>query len=59
MVKQAAASTLTVVNAVKDNLPRFQARLPDDVELTYEFDESPIVYRAIESVGVEGARAPA
>ena len=26
-----------------------------DVKVTYEFDESPIVYRAIESVGVEGA----
>jgi multidrug efflux pump subunit AcrB len=29
--------------------------LPDDVTVSYEFDESPIVYRAIESVGVEGA----
>ncbi len=55
VVKQASASTLTVVNAVKENLPRFRAALPDDVKLTYEFDESPIVYRAIESVGVEGA----
>ena len=55
MVKQASASTLTVVNAVKENLPRFQAVMPDDVKVSYEFDESPIVYRAIESVGVEGA----
>src|SRR6516165_1923726 len=55
VVKQASASTLTVVNAVKQNLPRFQAALPDDVKVSYEFDESPIVYRAIESVGVEGA----
>ena len=55
VVKQAAASTLTVVNAVKENLPRFQAAMPDDVKVSYEFDESPIVYRAIESVGVEGA----
>ena len=55
MVKQASASTLTVVNAVKENLARFQAALPDDVKVSYEFDESPIVYRAIESVGVEGA----
>ena len=29
--------------------------MPDDVKVAYEFDESPIVYRAIESVGVEGA----
>jgi multidrug efflux pump subunit AcrB len=55
VVKQASASTLTVVNAVKTNLARFQAALPDDVKVSYEFDESPIVYRAIESVGVEGA----
>ena len=55
VVKQASASTLTVVNAVKENLPRFQAAMPDDVKVSYEFDESPIVYRAIESVGVEGA----
>ena len=55
VVKQASASTLTVVNAVKENLSRFQAVMPDDVKVSYEFDESPIVYRAIESVGVEGA----
>jgi multidrug efflux pump subunit AcrB len=55
VVKQASASTLTVVNAVKENLRRFQAVLPDDVKVSFEFDESPIVYRAIESVGVEGA----
>src|SRR5262249_20217773 len=55
VVKSASASTLSVVNDVRRNLPRFQAALPDDVKVTYEFDESPIVYRAIESVGVEGA----
>jgi multidrug efflux pump subunit AcrB len=55
VVKRSDASTLSVVNAVKENLPRFQAAMPDDVKVSYEFDESPIVYRAIESVGVEGA----
>ena len=55
VVKTADASTLSVVGAVKENLPRFQAAMPDDVKVAYEFDESPIVYRAIESVGVEGA----
>jgi multidrug efflux pump subunit AcrB len=55
VVKQASASTLTVVNAVKENMSRFQAAMPDDVKISYEFDESPIVYQAIESVGVEGA----
>jgi multidrug efflux pump subunit AcrB len=55
VVKTASASTLSVVNAIRANLGRFQAALPDDVKISYEFDESPIVYRAIESVGVEGA----
>jgi multidrug efflux pump subunit AcrB len=55
VVKQASASTLSVVNAIKENMSRFQAALPDDVKISYQFDESPIVYRAIESVGVEGA----
>ncbi len=55
VVKRADASTLTVVNEVKANMARFQAALPDDVKVEYQFDESPIVHRAIESVGVEGA----
>jgi multidrug efflux pump subunit AcrB len=55
VVKQASASTLTVVNAVKQNMARFQAIMPDDVTVSYKFDQSPVVYRAIESVGVEGA----
>ena len=55
VVKRSDASTLTVVNEVKANIPRFQAALPDDIKVNYEFDESPIVHRAIESVGVEGA----
>src|SRR5262249_5825675 len=42
VVKRADASTLTVVNSVKQNLARFQAAMPDDVTVSYEFDESPI-----------------
>ncbi|MDG3006100.1 efflux RND transporter permease subunit [Paludisphaera mucosa] len=55
VVKRADASTLNVVNEVKANVGRFQAALPEDVKISFEFDESPIVHRAIESVGVEGA----
>jgi multidrug efflux pump subunit AcrB len=55
VVKRADASTLTVVNEVKANMARFQAALPDDIKIEYQFDESPIVHRAIESVAVEGA----
>src|ERR1700738_1794516 len=55
VTKRADASTLTVVQAVKANLPRFQSVLPDDVEVSYQFDQSPYVTRAIQGLFVEGA----
>src|SRR6266513_428369 len=42
VTKRADASTLTVVNLVKQNIPKFQAVLPDDVVVSYEFDQSPV-----------------
>jgi multidrug efflux pump subunit AcrB len=36
-------------------LPRFQSILPDDVEVSYQFDQSPYVTRAIQGLFVEGA----
>jgi multidrug efflux pump subunit AcrB len=47
VTKRADASTLAVVGLVKDNLPRFQSVLPDDIEVSYQFDQSPYVTRAI------------
>jgi len=32
---------------VKQNLPKFQAALPDDVSVSYVFDQSPFVSRAL------------
>src|SRR3984893_11590408 len=55
VTKRADASTLAVVQAVKANLPRFQSILPDDVEVSYQFDQSPYVTRAIQGLFVEGA----
>ncbi len=52
--KRASASTLEVVRLVKENLPRFQAMLPDDVKVTFEFDQSPYVTRAIANLSIEG-----
>jgi multidrug efflux pump subunit AcrB len=56
--KRADASTLDVVNAVKDNLPKMKAALPDEVRdeinVSFEFDQSPYVTNAIKDVGVEG-----
>src|SRR5438874_11439436 len=54
VTKRADASTLAVVNLVKKNLPKFQRVLPDDVKVSYEFDQSPYVTRAINGLIKEG-----
>jgi multidrug efflux pump subunit AcrB len=54
VTKRADASTLAVVQAVKDNLSRMQAVLPTDIDIRLEFDQSPYVTRAIWGVGAEG-----
>jgi multidrug efflux pump subunit AcrB len=54
VTKRADASTLSVVNAVKANLPRMQAAmLLPDINVRFEFDQSPYVKRAMLGVGVE------
>src|SRR5262249_45579679 len=53
--KRADASTLTVVNSVKAELPKMRAALPEDVKLRFEFDQSPYVTRSMASVATEGA----
>ena len=58
VVKKDTASTLTVVREVKNALHEFQSVVPKDVHVRYEFDESPTVRAAIESVATEGAIAP-
>ena len=55
VTKRADASTLTVVNNVKDGLPSMQAVLPDDIKVSFEFDQSPYVTSAMWSV-VDGGR---
>jgi multidrug efflux pump subunit AcrB len=54
ITKRADASTLSVVNAVKENLGRMQDALPSDVHVRFEFDQSPYVKRAMWGVGTEG-----
>src|SRR5262245_57547315 len=54
VTKRADASTLSVVNAVKDAMPRMQEALPPDIEISFEFDQSPHVTRAMWGVGTEG-----
>src|SRR5207247_9049722 len=55
VTKRADASTLEVVRLVKTSLPRFQAVLPDDVKVSYEFDQSPYVVRAMQGLALEGS----
>jgi multidrug efflux pump subunit AcrB len=53
VTKRSDASTLTVVNLVKENLARFQKALPNDVQVSYEFDQSPNVTGAIAGLTLE------
>ena len=55
VTKRSTASTLSVVNLVKANLPKFQGVLPADVKVSYGFDQSPYVTRAIGGLTLEGA----
>src|SRR5438552_4210862 len=54
VTKRADASTLDVVNTVKANLPRFQSLVPNDIKISYQFDQSPYVTRAIGGLTLEG-----
>ncbi len=55
VVKKNTASTLTVVSDIHKAMPIFKDVLPEGVDISYEFDESPTVVAAIRSVGTEGA----
>jgi multidrug efflux pump subunit AcrB len=54
VTKRADASTLSVVREVRANLPKMKAVLPDDIDVRFEFDQSPYVTGAIWGVGTEG-----
>jgi len=54
VAKSADASTWEVVQNLKKSIPRLQAALPEDVTLTYEFDQSTYVMNAVKSLVSEG-----
>ena len=54
VTKRADASTLSVVNLVKESIPKFQSVLPPDVRVSYEFDQSGYVKRALTGLIEEG-----
>src|SRR5262245_38134303 len=53
VTKRADASTLSVINQVRANLPKMQDELPPDIKVSFEFDQSPYVTRAMWGVGIE------
>lgn len=54
VTKRADASTLAVVDEVKANLPRFRSVVPEDIQISFEFDQSTYVRNALGSVVREG-----
>jgi len=54
VTKRSDASTLAVVELVKKNLAKFKTAVPDDVNVTFEFDQTPVVLRAINDLVKEG-----
>jgi multidrug efflux pump subunit AcrB len=55
IAKNADASTWEVVKRLKAEIPKMQALLPEDVKLTYAFDQSVYVINSVKSLISEGA----
>src|SRR5450432_906712 len=54
VTKRADASTWDVVQSVKRALPEMQAAIPDDIKVSYEFDQSGYVINSLKSLLFEG-----
>src|SRR5262245_36208178 len=54
IIKKDTGSTLTVVADVHKSMQMFRDAVPKDVKVSFEFDESPTVVAAVESVATEG-----
>ncbi|HEX4664294.1 MAG TPA: efflux RND transporter permease subunit, partial [Terriglobales bacterium] len=54
VTKRPDASTIAVVDEVRQNIERFQSLIPQDIKITYEFDQSQYVRAALLSVLREG-----
>jgi multidrug efflux pump subunit AcrB len=54
VAKRADASTVSVVSSVKNALGKMQAQLPDDIKISFQFDQSIYVTQAMEGVLSEG-----
>jgi multidrug efflux pump subunit AcrB len=54
VVKKSDASTLSVVNNIRNSLPDLQNAVPEDVKISYEFDQSTYVTNSLKSLITEG-----
>jgi multidrug efflux pump subunit AcrB len=54
VVKTADASTWEVVQTLRKRLPEMKSLLPDDVDISYEFDQSVFVINSAKSLMTEG-----
>ncbi|MBA3827940.1 MAG: efflux RND transporter permease subunit [Taibaiella sp.] len=54
VVKTSDASTWEVVQTLKSKIPEMQSLLPDDIHISYEFDQSIFVINAVKSLVTEG-----
>jgi multidrug efflux pump subunit AcrB len=54
IAKSGDASTWEVVKTLKERLPMIQQNLPEDVKISYEFDQSVYVINAVKSLIIEG-----
>ncbi len=54
VTKRADASTWDVVQNIKKALPDLQAAIPDDIKVSYEFDQSGYVINSLTSLILEG-----
>jgi multidrug efflux pump subunit AcrB len=55
VTKRADASTLSVISAVKAAIPEFKRAVPEDVDVSLQFDQSPYVTNALRGLVAEGA----
>ena len=51
VTKRADASTLAVINAVKAAIPDFKKAVPDDVDVSLQFDQSPLRHQLASRAG--------
>ena len=54
VVKKSDASTLDVVNNIRAALPQLRNAVPEDVKISYEFDQSVYVTNSLKSLITEG-----